>query len=201
MRRLKYLVSVRGGMTPDRGNLEYWDGSIPWITAKDMKVLTVIDSEDRISDSALLETGLKTIEPPAVLLVVRGMILAHTLPVAEVGGRLTVNQDMKALIPRLTVDCGYLAWLLRGLSRHLLALVDDAAHGTKALRSESLFNTFLPVPPMDEQRAIASYLAERTEALDRCVSAARAAIDRLTEYRSALIAAAVTGQIDVREAA
>ncbi len=54
------------------------------------------------------------------------------------------------------------------------------------------------IPPLSEQRAIADYLDRETAKIDRMVEKVEAAIDRLQEYRTALITAAVTGNIDVR---
>ncbi len=58
----------------------------------------------------------------------------------------------------------------------------------------------IPCPPAAEQRAIADYLDRETAKIDALLSKVETAIDRLREYRSALITAAVTGKIDVREA-
>jgi len=58
----------------------------------------------------------------------------------------------------------------------------------------------VPVPPLPEQDKIANYLNRRTSQLDALTQKVREAIERLKEYRTALISAAVTGQIDVREA-
>ncbi len=57
----------------------------------------------------------------------------------------------------------------------------------------------LPVVPMDEQVAIASYLDRETAAVSALIAKVQDAIDKLREYRTALISAAVTGKIDVRE--
>ncbi len=54
------------------------------------------------------------------------------------------------------------------------------------------------VPPRDEQVAIVRYLNERLEEFDTLTAEAQRAIDLLQERRTALISAAVTGQIDVR---
>lgn len=59
----------------------------------------------------------------------------------------------------------------------------------------------LPVPLLPEQTAIAAYLDRETTKIDRLVEKVEAAIERLREYRTALITAAVTGKIDVREGA
>jgi type I restriction enzyme S subunit len=57
----------------------------------------------------------------------------------------------------------------------------------------------LALPPLPEQGAVADYLDRETAKMAALVSKVRAAIDRLKELRTALISAAVTGKIDVRE--
>jgi type I restriction enzyme S subunit len=59
----------------------------------------------------------------------------------------------------------------------------------------------VPRPPLVEQVAIAAYLDAETARTDMLVSKEEEAIERLGEYRTALITAAVTGKIDVRKAA
>ncbi len=55
------------------------------------------------------------------------------------------------------------------------------------------------VPSLDEQRAIAAYLDRETAKIDALIAKVRQAIETLKEYRTALISAAVTGKMDVRE--
>jgi type I restriction enzyme S subunit len=62
-------------------------------------------------------------------------------------------------------------------------------------------NFSFPFPPLPEQQLIANYLKQETTKIDRLVEKVEAAIERLREYRTALITAAVTGKIDVRGAA
>ena len=57
------------------------------------------------------------------------------------------------------------------------------------------------IPGVAEQRDIASYLDRETAKIDALVAKVQEAIERLKELRTALISAAVTGKIDVREAA
>ena len=60
---------------------------------------------------------------------------------------------------------------------------------------------YVPVPPTTEQTAISAFLDGETAKLDSLIAKVRQAIEHLRELRSALISAAVTGRIDVREEA
>ena len=65
--------------------------------------------------------------------------------------------------------------------------------------SQELRCLLLPLPSLDEQRAIAAFLDGEAARLAKLVERTQTAIERLQEYRTALITAAVTGKIDVRE--
>jgi type I restriction enzyme S subunit len=69
------------------------------------------------------------------------------------------------------------------------------------LYPEGFFETYWPVPPLDEQHEIVRHIAAETTKIDRLHAATEHSITLLKERRGALIAAAVTGQIDIPEAA
>lgn len=71
--------------------------------------------------------------------------------------------------------------------------------GIQNLDAEAYFDEFAPLPPLAEQRAIVAYLDQETSQIDTLVATIRTQIERLRVYRQALISAAVTGKIDVRE--
>lgn len=195
--RLKFLTTVSGGLTPATANADYWRGDIPWVSPKDMKIFDIADSEDHVTELALEETSLSLIDPGAVLFVVRGMILAHTFPIAVNSVAITVNQDMKTLRCGDRLTPKFLAYFLRGIDRHILSLVDTSAHGTKALRSESWRELNVPLPPLHEQSTILSNIDEGLAEIDKSTELIRSAVEQLTEYRAAIITKAVTGELKV----
>jgi type I restriction enzyme S subunit len=69
------------------------------------------------------------------------------------------------------------------------------------LNTDTVGSIVIGVPPSAEQSAIADFLDSETSMLDGLIGNVESAIDHLTEYRQALITSAVTGKIDVREAA
>lgn len=69
------------------------------------------------------------------------------------------------------------------------------------LYPEGFFETYWPVPPLDEQQQIVEHINAEATKIDRLRAATEHSITLLKERRGALIAAAVTGQIDIPEAA
>jgi type I restriction enzyme S subunit len=198
---LKYLVTLRSGGTPSKDRLDYWDGDIPWASARDLKVDELSETALSLSQKAIDDGAANLVPSGAVLVVVRGMILARTFPVAVARVPMAINQDLKALIPRESLDASFLAWLLRGGAEESLQRLDEAGHGTKALRMDAWTSIQLPLPPKEEQVEIANYIRSKTADIDALCLRVRKSVELLEERRSALIAAAVTGQIDVSEAA
>jgi type I restriction enzyme S subunit len=76
----------------------------------------------------------------------------------------------------------------------------DTGSANPTLNRNLVHPVLVPWPPLPEQMAIAAYLDVETARIDGLVAKVEEAIERLQEYRTALITAAVTGKIDVRSA-
>ena len=165
-----------------------------------MKVGAVVDTEDHITREAVRESSTSLVKPGSVLIVVRSGILKHTIPVATNDVEVALNQDLKAVTPDERLDAHYLAYLIRGKNDILLLEWTKSGTTVESLEHDRIANTETPIPPLPEQRAIAAYLDRETGRIDALEDKIRDGIDRLKEYRTALISAAVTGRIDVQEA-
>jgi len=194
---LRYLVSFLSGGTPDKGNPQFWSGgTIPWVSPKDMKIDRIDDAEDHITESALDGSATQLVPVGSVLVVVRGMILAHTLPVAVTTGPLAINQDIKALVcgPRVLPE--FLHAVLVGQAEWLLSLTNSSAHGTKKLETEVLQRFEVPCPPLEVQKRIVATMRARAADLDELTAAKQRALDLLDEKRKVIIATASTRGLD-----
>ena len=180
-------------MTPSKDKPEYWDGAVPWVSPKDMKVPVLSDSIDHVSEHALSATGLRLHPVDSVMVVTRGMILAHTFPVARNAVPVTVNQDMKVLRAVNGVEPRYLSWMLQGLQSVMLSLTDESAHGTKALRTDQWENLPVPIPTSSLQAGIANFLDQQTIRIDALIAEKERLVECLTELRYATVSWAVTG--------
>ncbi len=152
------VVVVLGGGTHSKTNPEFWNGTVPWVCPREMKQREIYDSIDRITEAAVDNSSAKLISPGAVLVVVRGMILAHTFPTAVLHVPATINQDMKALIPKNGLLPKYLCAVLWGLNSDIVALVERSGHDTRKLVTEKLMDFRLPIPSVDQQQNIFAVL-------------------------------------------
>lgn len=139
------------GGTPSKSRSDFWVGSYPWVSPKDMKVSKIKDSEDHISEAVFDETSQKRIAPYHLLIVVRGMILAHSFPVSINTVEIAINQDMKAIKPKDGVNVVYLQHCLISLRRQILKLISTAGHGTKKFDSNATEKLLIPIPPLGLQ--------------------------------------------------
>ena len=153
--RFGEIGEIKGGGTPSKNNSAFWEGDIPWVSPKDMKVDYISKSELSISQDAVQNSSVTLISEESLLFVVRGMILAHTFPVAISKKEVTINQDMKAISTDL-YHPDFLIKMMQACSIRVLSLVDRSSHGTCKLVSDKLFSLVLPLPPLKEQLRISS---------------------------------------------
>ncbi len=137
-------------------------------------------------------------DEPTILVAEDGAnLLSRSTPLAFVArGKYWVNNHAHILRPQ-SGAFGFWEGLLTTFD--YTPLVTGAAQ--PKLTKEALANIAVPVPPESEQYAIAEYLGKVTQRFMAIVDTATNAVELLRNYRAGLIAAAVTGQIDVGEVA
>ena len=141
--------AIYGGGTPSKKIKEYYMGTIPWVTSKDMKCDIIVDSIEHITEVAIDNSSTKIIPPESVLIVIRSGILKHTLPVCINKSKVTINQDLKALVLDERCKAIYLQYLLKALEKDILS-------GVRAVTADNIeFNSLkkrkIPIPPINIQ--------------------------------------------------
>jgi type I restriction enzyme S subunit len=125
---------------------------------------------------------------------------ARAMTTRLVSGKFSLSQNCALIIPRsINLSVAYYNGVLRRLfdfERRSISLIMQPS-----LRFDDLNEFRVPRPPAPEQRAIAECLGSETAKLDKMIEKVEAAIEKLQEYCTALITAAVTGKIDVRNSA
>jgi len=181
------LVPVRetgrwvSGNTPSRGRNEYWSGSFPWVSPKDMKVPLIGDAQEHLSDEGRKEATV--VGAGSLLIVIRGMILAHSFPLGITTRDVAFNQDMKALVPSEPHSVEYVFHWFRWAQGKILSFISDSSHGTKRLAMEDLFSMKIPKPSRKEQ----SRFVESIQVFESTSSLVRQTAQNLTSLRVALL--------------
>lgn len=179
------------GATPSKSRDDFWDGIIPWVSPKDMKVAQIFDAQDHVSQSAFDETNLKLLKPGHLLIVVRGMILAHSFPVASNYVSIAINQDMKGILPSRAFELLFLKECVRHLKRKILAEVSTAGHGTRRFDAEAMRKISVPTPPLDLQRRFAAIV----ESVERQKARMRTHLAELDALFASLQSRAFNGEL------
>jgi type I restriction enzyme S subunit len=192
-RKLKNFSAFTGGGTPSRENLSFWNGSIPWVSPKDMKVEKISQTEESITQEGLSESSSTLIEPGCVLVVVRSGILRHTIPVAMNAVRVALNQDMKALLLDKSICSSsfFVRWI-QGLNDQLVLAWAKQGATVESIEQNYLGNQYIPLPPLREQSLITSFLDRETAKIDALIVEQQRLIELLQEKRQAVISHAVT---------
>ena len=201
MVRLRDLGTWVGGNTPSKANPAYWtEGTVPWVSPKDMKVHEITSSEDRITELALADGRVSMIPAGSVLFVTRSGILSHTVPVAITKLPVTINQDLKALTPKEGVSPKYVAHAIRGASQRILR--DCAKNGTTvaSIETSRLLDFEIPIGGMSEQLEIVAEIEKQFSRLDEAVANLQRVKANLKRYKTSVLKDAVEGRLVPTEA-
>ena len=205
IKKLVYLLaeSPRNGLSPEIGG----DGQTPTFSTAAVRN-GIVDIEKHVKFAAV---GPAVAEPYLVergdILVLRGsgskevVGTAGIVPTDPPEGCIYPDILIRVrpnglMLPRYLVEC-----LNCRAIRPQMEVAAQTAAGIWKISGASLKNLWLPVPPVHEQVAIQRHCESGLAAMDRLTLEAQRAIDLLQERRTALISAAVTGQIDVRHLA
>ena len=185
--RLADLGTLKGGGTPSKARDDFWNGDIPWVSPKDMKVDRIPHAQLNISEGALEGSAANLIAPESLLFVVRGMILAHSFPVAIAKRPVAINQDMKALTLHTDEMVEFVLRALKGMTPEMLKRVQRSSHGTCRIEGRDYRDFPFPLPPLAEQHRIVAKVDELMSLCDRLEEARKTR----EETRDALTAASL----------
>lgn len=195
--RLRHLCQIlRGKFTHrPRNDPAFYDGDYPFIQTGD---ITGASRYIRDYKQTLNERGASVSKQfPAGTLVMA--IAANLGDVAILTFDAFFPDSIVGLLPGEKMRIGYLYYLMIALKP---ALLNNATMSTQLnINADQISAILATRPPVDEQDAIAAYLDDTLSQFDALTETATSAISLLQERRAALISAAVTGKIDVRDLA
>ena len=182
------IAKFTSGGTPSKQCAEFWGGTEPWISGKDLKTHYLTNSID-----TLTEAGYKIAKKApkgSSLILVRGMTLLKDFPVGYATRDVAFNQDLKALVPEKNVDGLFLSFLLVSEKHKLLQLVSTAGHGTGRMDTHSIQEYPVNLPPLPEQKKIAQILST----WDKAITTTEQLLANSQRQKKALMQQLLTGK-------
>jgi type I restriction enzyme S subunit len=158
MKKLKEIISFKGGGTPSKSVADYWDGDIPWATVKDFTSTSISITQDFITNEGLKNSAANLIPKGHIIIPTRMSLGKAAINTIE----LAINQDLRALIPKVELDTKYLLYAVLSLKDQILKKGSGAT--VKGITQEALYDLEIYFPPFDDQKRIA-YLLSKVEGL------------------------------------
>lgn len=195
--RVKNVARLESGHTPSKQFPEYWENcTIPWVSLNDSKYLAahdhIADTVVKINELGLANSSARMLPAGAVVFTrdaTIGLAAITTVPMA-------VSQHLIAWCPSPCITSLFLLRVFNAMKQHLDAHTFGAT--IKTIGMSDVKKLVTTVPPLNEQLAITAHVESQMRNLEALQEAAERAVALLKDRRGALIAAAVTGQIDVR---
>ncbi|WRA24592.1 restriction endonuclease subunit S [Helicobacter pylori] len=175
--RLGDIAEIIGGGTPSTQITSFWNGSINWFTATEIGITKyVYKSQRTITPLGLKKSSAKLLPIGTILLTSRASIgdCAILKMVA------TTNQGFQSLIPLEKINNEFLYYLTLTLKNKLLELASGSTF--LEVSPNKIKNLLIPLPPLNEQIAIANILS----GLDRYLCALDALILKKEGVKKAL---------------
>lgn len=194
--RLAYNARIENGTTPSRDNPDYWfGGDVPWLSSGEVNQYRITEATEFITKKALDECSLRLLPRGTIVIGMIGQGKTRGLA-ASLEIEASINQNLAAIVPGEDLEPDYLLYVFEAVYEYLREF--GRGGNQAALNCEILAALKIPLPPFDDQRTICQHVGSWLKDLNSLTADAQRAIDLLQERRTALVSAAVTGQIDVR---
>ncbi|WP_300179347.1 restriction endonuclease subunit S [uncultured Aliivibrio sp.] len=184
----------KGGGTPSKSNKDYWSGSIPWVSPKDMKLDFISRTKDLITEDAIKGSSTNLITKNSLLMVVRSGILQHTLPVAIAACDLTINQDMKALSVSKGYCVNFIFYYLQAHNHTVLRATLKAGNTVESIDFNEFGKYLIPSPSLEEQVRISDVVAS----ISNKIKVKEYKLSSLKNTKKALMQDLLTGKVRVK---
>lgn len=197
---LTSVAELGSGHTPSRTRDDWWQGTyIPWVSLHDVGSMRsggkyIHDTAQHISDEGLANSSARLL-PAGTVVLSRDATVGRTAIMAV---PMATSQHFAAWTCGNLLDPEYL-WVL--FSGAMQPFFDSFQNGStiRTIGMGDLKAFRIPLPPITEQRRIVACLDEQTAKIDALIAETARFIELSKERRAALITAAVTGQIDLRD--
>jgi len=185
-----------GGGTPSKRNTAYWNnGSVPWVSPKDMKSQLILDSQEKITEKAIKESSAKLIPHGAILFVVRSGILRRILPVGLAKVDVTVNQDIKALAVCSEMKPEFMLYSALARAEEIRHKCQKDGTTVESIEVPALQTFPVAISSREEQQAIIQEIESRLSVAEEIERTVDANLLRAERLRQSILKQAFSGKL------
>jgi hypothetical protein len=187
--KLGDFIDLVGGGTPDKKNLDYWNGNIKWASVKDVKNKFLYKTQDSITELGLKNSSSQLAREGELILVTR--ISPGKCVIAK--DDIAINQDLKVVKIKADVSTNFIYYFFTAKENEFI----KRSSGTtvKGIRLEEIRVIEIDLPPLPEQRAIVSKIEQLFSELDNGIANLKLAQEQLKVYRQAVLKKAFEGEL------
>lgn len=196
---IRLAARLESGHTPSRSRPDWWqDCTVPWFTLADVWQIrdggadVVYETKELVSELGLANSSARML-PKGTVMLSRTASVGFS---AIMGVDMATTQDFANWVCGEKLHPEFLLQVFRSMKGEYRRLMMGSTHNTIYMPDIQAFRFALP--PLPEQLRIVGHIKEKASTFDDLISEAVIAVRLLTERRTTLISAAVTGQIDVR---
>ena len=192
LKRLKYLATYNDEVLAESTDEEK---EIDYVEISGVSLSHGIEEIERVTFGQAPSRARRKVRSSDILISTVRTYLRAIATVDEASPDLIASTGFCVVRPNDDVDSGFLGWAVKSEPFVSEVVARSVGVSYPAINASELVTIDVPLPPLETQRRIARYLDEKTVRVDAIAKQVFCSIESLSEYRSALITAAVTGQL------
>ncbi len=190
IKSLGEVCETTSGGTPSRGNVSYYNGTIPWVKSGELNKGVIYDTEEKITEEAIKNSSAKIFPKGTLLIALYGATIGK---LAFLGVDAATNQAVCGIYQNDSIDSKY---IYNFLFHKKQDLVKQGIGGAQPNISQTILKKLeIPLPNIKTQQAIVSKIEELFSELDKGIEDLKTAQQQLKTYRQSVLKWAFEGKL------
>lgn len=184
------IAILSSGGTPDRDNLSYFDGDIPWVKSGELNFNIITDTEEKITSWGLTNSSAKIISAGTLLIALYGATVGK---LAFLGIDAATNQAVASIVTTKSLEK---KWLYYYMINNRERLLQKRVGGAQPNISQKILSDFpIPLAPMNEQNRVVLKLEEILSSLEKSKEQLENSLNQLGFYKQSILKQAFEGKL------
>jgi type I restriction enzyme S subunit len=189
VKKLGEVVKTTSGGTPSRKEAKFYNGTIPWVKSGELNQGLILDTEEKITQEAIINSSAKLFPKGTLLIALYGATIGK---LAFLGIEAATNQAVCGIFENDKIDSKYIYYYLYFSKPDLLK---QSIGGAQPNISQTILKDLpITLPPLSEQQEIVAKIEELFSELDKGKEQLETTLKQLKVYRQAVLKWAFEGR-------